>query len=390
MTYLVVLILILFGVFNFDFSKKNHMNYSLYDIIVIYLIIISAIAYRMGDDGITYEEQFDYYKPFLETNISYYINHQYFPGWVFLNVICKSFESFVLFKLIFALFVNSTITKFVKKYAVYPYLCLLFYFVFIFFDFNFTILRQAFAVAIFIGSLNYFGRGGWTRYYLCCCCALLFHHSALLLFFLPLVKHLTLKGKGELYFGVVLGGLLFFSFTLSEIFVTTSFANIPILEYFGSYQSSLNEEDSVSLGIPNILLNVVMPVVLLKKLSGKQTYAYMEPFVMCYIVFYVLSSFLPIFYRFLNYFLPFYIIFLVDSIVYCFKLIRLTSFSRAILCVLVSLSFLTFKKRLWFENVEGTHIPKGAIIYPYSSVIFEEKIPERESLYKLIDDDKSL
>ena len=61
MTYLICILLILFGIYKFDLGKNVDVKDHYYYLIVAYLILVSTLAYRIGHDGTVYEEEFSGY-----------------------------------------------------------------------------------------------------------------------------------------------------------------------------------------------------------------------------------------------------------------------------------------------------------------------------------------
>lgn len=377
---MIALIMILGGIIHFDFNKKVRMNFNLFYIIIFYLITISTFAYRMGDDGITYETQFLSYISLFDADFSYILNHDYRPGWVFLSTLCKTISSsYILFKLVYASFVNLVMAQFLRRYFSYPYLGLLFYFIMLYFDFNFGILRQSFSIAIFIYSIKYLINSNLKKYFACCIIATLFHESALITIVLPFLKNIRLEGKT--YVMVIIGLLLIvlFASDLSQLFLSIAFSPDSPLGRLELYK---NPDAETTFGTINIILNICIPILLLSKISERVNIGHYEVFMLFYLIIYIFSGILPIGYRLLIYFVPFYILFWVETIVYITGSMRFSILLKNIMCLLFCLLFLFSKKRLWFFNVDGTRIPQYTYIYPYTSIFSQEKIIEREELFR--------
>lgn len=381
MVYLVIFILLIIGIFKYDFNNKGMFGSNIlgyYYVLVAFLILISGLAYRMGDDGIVYELEYKQYKSIWDIDLRYltsFPGRQ--PGWVLLSTLCKTLsDSYWLFKLVHALIVNLVVAIYIKRLTKYIFTGLLFYSILLFFDFNFGALRQSVAVAFFLISLNFYQKRKWTYYYLISIVAFLFHDSSVILFLLPILRYLDLGNKYTLLFFVLLGGIIYYASDILNMILVFS-SEQELFDRMDFYADRI-DADNISISLLNLVLNAVVPVFAYKRLKTKQNILFPE-FVFVYIFFYVLSMFTPIVYRLYLFFGLFYILLWLEFIVYIAKRICKAQFTLALVCLIMAVIFCGFRKRLWFDNLNG--IPRYAYIYPYSSVITEEKYPQRETLF---------
>lgn len=384
MTYLIVIILILFGVFNFDFGKKSKNRYMLYNLIVVYLILLAGLAYRMGEDGVVYETRYSFFGTLNDINRSYFSNQLYLPGWVFISTLCKSItNSYTLFKIVHSCIVNLIFADFIKRNISLPYTGLLFYFIVLYFDLNFGLLRQALSISIFVFSLRYFCEDNLKKYFLCCLVALSFHESAIIVFLLPFLRFLKFNRRNLIILLILIFFISYFASFILQSFISYSFGTETSIGRLNHYTQGVSDE--VSFSLSNIVFNIIIPTFLLAKLYKRINFNYFSLLAFGYIFIYLFASFVPIVYRLNFYFLPFYMMLWVEAVYYFVNKLKFPMVSKVILSVCIIFSFCVFKKRLWFSPIEGTKIPHYATVYPYTSVLFEEKIPDREYIFSNLD-----
>ena len=393
MTYLICILLILFGIYKFDLGKIVDVKDHYYYLIVAYLILVSTLAYRIGDDGTVYEEEFLEYGNITNISKEYFMLYGgRLPGWVLLTTICKSIiPSYCFFKFFFSLIVNISFSALIKNITTYRFTGLLIYFGLLYFSLNFGILRQSIAIAIFVYSTKYINERRYVKYYLLCIVAFMFHEASAIMLVVPLFSLVKLSKKSILiYIGLIL--LLF-----AKADTVFSFIQITSIEQESLSRLSLYtakaEGGEANMSFFNLALNVLLPsfllyyrarssnVKLFEKSLFSQSYYYL---VVLYIFIYILSSFVPIFYRFNYFFYIFYYVTIIDTLGIYLSRFPMTIIARTALITSFVMVLFFVKNRHLFNNYPETNIPAYITIYPYESVIFEQKIPEREKLYNLL------
>lgn len=379
MEYLVILVLILVGIYKFDVRKAidSRLGSRFFYFIIWCLILLSGFAYRMGDDGLAYQLEFVQYGDIFDISMDYFAKFPgRLPGWVFLATICKTVcSSYWFFKLTQAIIVNLSISYFIRTHTRYIFIGLLFYYGLLFFELNFGVLRQALSLAIFLYSLKYFYSSKWKKYYLMMIMAFLFHDSSLFLFILPLISKIKMSGKYVLLYILGCAAIIFFASKILDLIATYTVG----LDTFSRYNHYI-KNDEVAISFANLLFNCALTIGLLFFFARKGYRFRYEVFVIMYIFVYVFAMFTPVIYRLQLFLLPFYFLLCAEFIMYVLRNNKLY-ISRFLFCSVICLSFLIFKKRAWFVNVEGTSIPHYRYVYPYKSYIFEESDPIRERLY---------
>ena len=383
MVYIPLLFIILYCIFKYDVPGKRAGINGPYLLVLIYLILLSGLAYRIGGDGIVFENEYPLYKSLLDPslNISYFFSFQNrMPGWVLLNTICKTFSSsWVLFKIVHAILVNSLILQFIRKNCRYVFTVILFYFILLYFNFNFQYLRASIAVAVFLSSLKFYYKKEWLKYYLVCGLAFTFHDSALVTLFLPLLSFWNYSKKQVIAFLIVTAILIILRGILIEKTLTL-FTNEYVAMRVGYYVSQYETDSSFSLYL-NLAFNILLPMALIFMLRKHQMDNKLTILSIAYMAVYVLSMVFPIAYRLNNFFILFYYILIIDSLGDLF----LNHSRRLVVGVYIVLcfSFILFKARTYLTYYGQTTVPSYVQFYPYSSVFDQTKYPDRE---KILDD----
>lgn len=384
MIYLFILLVIVFCVIRFDISGYKNNSHQWYLFIWIYLTLISGLAYRLGGDGIVYVWQYPSYTVddgFGWEALTAYNNR--LPAWVLLNKLCRLVtEDYWFFKFVHAIIINTLFGYYIKTNTKYVFSSTLFYFVLLYFDLNFQLLRQVLAIAFFLYSIRFFKTNKWLKYYLICAIAVLFHESAIITFVFPLMRLIRYNRK-TLFVLIALVFVLLFEG--GQLFNSVLFS-LP--EMFGekaiTYMSD-GESSSIVTRSLNIILSSIIPIIYVcytKKSDVNSIGAVV--YGLCYAV----GISVTIFYRFSMYFQLFFYVFYIEMFYsICKNLAR--SFKKekafAFTYLLIVFVFLAFRGRMYFSPYGESGKPSWVQYYPYSSIIFPEKNPDREQLFNSID-----
>lgn len=151
MVYIILIAIILYGIYRYDFLNRTDAKLEIFSYVFILQICISAFKYRVGSDILVYMSEYDNYLPLSKLTVSYvFDNANRQPGWIFLMSIFKSFSSdFFIFQFFQAVIVNYAIGRTIITNTKYIFTATLFYFVYLYAELNFEIMRESLAVAFF-------------------------------------------------------------------------------------------------------------------------------------------------------------------------------------------------------------------------------------------------
>lgn len=295
MIYFVIILYLSVLVWIYD--AKTNKYYAKSNYIIAYLVLTSLVAfrYRVGGDTINYIIGFDLFTPELsDLNLFEVTKRQPIPALIF--SICKTyFNDFVYVQIIFAVFVNWVMFKFIKENCKYKFTAIWLYAVCFFMRFNCEIMRESLAISFFLLGYKYLVSRKLFKYYIFVFLALMSHLSAVFLIVLPIFySGSNLKTK-------LLYGILFF---IIMAIVSQSY----LFQILSMYAETYTQYESSIFGkLAIILFQVIIPLYVIKLTKSyistpiiKGAYIY----ILCGIA----SLFIYIFYRFNNYVIIFYLI----------------------------------------------------------------------------------
>lgn len=221
MIYIIIIFLFLGLSYVYDYRGKEQNRLFWWIVMLVLLICVAGFRYQMGEDSIRYEKYYADTHTWSQLKMSDFTNTRYAPFFVLFNSLCRTITpEFMLLQLLEAMVVNTVFFMFIWKHTRHIFLCGLLYFFFLFIMLNMQVLREAFAVSIFLLSWPFFVSGKWLKYYLCCIAAFLFHISSVVLFLLPIIfvpgiRELFVFGKRTL---IILPAIIILSFSINYFF----------------------------------------------------------------------------------------------------------------------------------------------------------------------------
>lgn len=241
--YLLVLVILLIGVFNYEKKKLPGKN-KWYILEWLILVLVAGLRYKIGGDTAAYMRDYDLYPTLSELSSFDFAEASRQPLWYLFCALCKAVNTeFVCFQLIHSIVVNTVILWFFKKHSQRPFVCVLIYALFFYMNYCTEVLRASLSVCMFLLSYDYLIGKKWLRYALFSIIAYGFHAQAIVMLLFPLCH--------------VVAGLSFFSilsFAIGGSIVVLLMDYIPIIgealqtleavaaymEHYSSEYSSLN------------------------------------------------------------------------------------------------------------------------------------------------------
>ena len=388
MLYLIIFLLIFWGVVRYDIYQKKDKNDIFYRFLLFVLIIVSGLAYRMGGDCMNYISEYNLYplnESFSLSNLTSYNGRQ--PGWVLLCKLCRLVTTdFSFFKIIHSIIYNTLIFVSIKHLTKYRFSMILFYFVLLYFDTNFQILRQSLAIGLFLYSIYYFKCQKWIKYYLCIALAILFHESALICLLFPLIRKVQVNKKVIFLCILMVLCIIIFRDAVVDILVSLMMSNFEDKGFV--YVNEIESQNTFTM-YSNIFLSILVPLFYIYKIRKTNLNTVTYKGAICYGLLYTINLFFPIFYRFSYYFIFFFYLLYIDMFYSISKLfITSLKFKKYnvyqvkkyyLACMIFFfVVFLSIKSRFYFVEYADTGIPTWVQYYPYSSIIFKDKDPMRE------------
>ncbi|WP_265427124.1 EpsG family protein [Chryseobacterium sp. YIM B08800] len=229
--YSIIFILLLFGVFHFDYKKNTFLRNFYYFFVFIVCTLMMGLRYKVGGDSLTYEYIYKYLpniNNFFQYTFSDHNENNFQPSYLLFVALCKIIDKgYYFYQFIHAIIFNVVFFMFIKKYSKQPFTAIFIAYIFIvYFYFGYEIQREMFSICCFLLSYKYFIKNKWIPYYLFCIIAFSFHISAVFLFFLPFAKLLKLT-KNLIIFSLIasipilIGRVIFIDF-IKILLVTES------------------------------------------------------------------------------------------------------------------------------------------------------------------------
>nr|WP_308758069.1 EpsG family protein [uncultured Bacteroides sp.] len=388
MMYLIILLLLLYGIFKYDINGYR-TGQKLFYFVFLVLVLMSAFRYRIGIDTMRY---MDYHKDIYNYSFSQYIVHgfeqtRYQPLWIVYELLIGTIsENFFFFQFVHSLIINCVIFIFIKKYTRRRFVFLYLYYILFYFDLNFEILREGLAVCCFLLGFKYYLNHNWTKYYICAVTAFFIHISAVIMIIFPLFYVVKIN-KYTVALLVVSFCFLFFNIDLIKQYMVLFYITDSLesagehyinSELYGSYEGNLFAY------LYKLLPAAVIPlcwIIFFKNKTQGLLQSKMQGLVFLYIILGTITAVIPFFSRFSNYLV--FILILFYSLSFWLYMQEEKSQVKKIFVTCTFLITVTFFPVYKFL----TPIPIlesatwSSRYYPYYSIFFPEKDKDREYLY---------
>lgn len=320
MVYLFILLLILVPFVKYDILAKKGGEGLWFYITLISLICLAAFRYRVGGDTIIYMDIFTYYPKISELSSFDFETAEFNPMWYIYNSVFKSLgNSFFLFQLTQAIIINTVFFRFFYKYTNYFFTAILIYYVGYYVYLNFEIQREVLSICLFIIAYPFLENGKYLKYYLIVLVAISIHYSAILLLFVPLFLLLKRDNFWVSIAIVAVVTLLFSLYNIIEIAVSLFFDT-------GAYKISnylmIDAPNTIGATIQMLKMVPFILVFYLRKKLHIDCNQNMGAILTMVIIIQSASMFVPVIPRLSNYLIPLGIVFIVNTIMRNFQLIR--------------------------------------------------------------------
>lgn len=403
MIYVIAILLILIGVYYYDYKKATQFKLFYWLLVCALLICICGFRYRLGGDTPTYMQDFKTLHPLSKLRMEDFSHSRYAPGFILFFSLCKEiYPDFAFFQIVHSLIFNSVIFYFISRYSRNKYFAVLIYFFFLYFIMSFQQLREALAVCVFLLAWPAFRDRKWIWWYLASLLAFTFHLSASIMFVLPLI---CLPGLREIFvFGRRTIFVCLFVAGVGYIIQKTFFQYIELLSLTQSISERAQSYSENDLGssTKNIIGSLVFffnyafyPLVILILSKHPKIRNFEDedrkdkgftPFVLISIYFTIITLFIAILGRYFNYFYPFTIVFLSNFLFRPFYILRKRfklGFISWMIFFLPMFSIQVYNNFLNTLNRAGT-FRTYMQYYPYNSIFDKGKDEQREKTIRYL------
>ena len=378
--YWILLVIVIFGILQYDFSKISSGRAFLYYTTFALVVFISTFAYNLGTDGPKYQEGFESFVPSLDNFMSGLRisgERRWNIGFYVFASTCKTIiPSFYFFKFVYALIVNGSIFAFFRKNTNHFFLAVFYYLLLQGFYFNFEIYREALAVSIFIWAYPFIEKKKLIKYYLLCTLALLFHDSAIILFMVPFFRFLKVGSKKTLIIMIIINiVLIVISAQLLDILgnvltmdksLESDYSNYLESDFYAMNRFSLSDLTTWATLVVDVAIPIVMLYVMPREGNTKDYF----PLIYIAVLLVIPAKAILILYRFSNYIFVFKALFYIEM--FKFLSIKFVSRRRYYL-ILISVLFLYVGYFFYAKNFSANYYGFRGIdrFYPYVSIFGE-------------------
>lgn len=393
MVYLIVLTLLVYLTYKYDYLKKEKNKWRWYYFIMTILICISGFRYRLGIDSIRYENYFYSYQDTLASFDFSGLNLlRYEPLYELFGIICKTIvPEFWFMQLMQALLVNSIVFYFFKRFTSNVFMAITIYTLSQFLGYTMETMRAGCAISMMLLGYVQFkkGRDFLSIFYFIL--SFLFHYESIIL--IPLYIYLKLYDNrismGKWYwFSIMLTIVLspivvmFFGRYIEFLSLTSRMSgSIDSYGDGGFFETKLNVVGMLSSFIV-IVLVPLLSIYSLKRIYCKYTH---EAIILWSIFILVFSLDIFVFYRYKEYFAPFIILLLADAFdlkkMYVSRnhIIKLQSF--VVKCVIILFPFFYSSVLGKLKTDPEARVEYYWEYYPYTSIFNPQTYKEREAMY---------
>lgn len=382
MIYIIAIILILVGIFVYDYAHKQKFCRQYYIVVYTVFVLIAGLRYKLGGDTIGYIQMWNTLPTITDLlNYGFFVwPEHYQPLWYLINALCKLVsDDFTFFQIIHAVIINSVFGWFIWKYSKIPFFTTLLYAVFFFFIYNTEILRASLAVCMFLLGYPALENKKWFKYGFYCILAIGFHIEALFILLFPMLQLLK---KANWKWSILLTGIsLVFVYTDILLHIVYKlFLNEHVFNKIINYSVLSNSVGKLNIvGISFwVISSIVIPSFLLYATNQKtnllRTILFVYMFIrILYIRYFILVE------RLLDFVYPLFIVLLSNVSCDIFKRTNFYSLSRYVLiCVYFVIGYFHGYGFYSKKNEYGDALYRR--YFPYTSVIYSDRyaIAERE------------
>lgn len=347
-------------------------NNSYYHLILIILIFFSGLRDSIGGDTIRYMDRYRETPDLYLITSTFVESSRYSTFFVYLFSFFKTIsEEFWLFQFCQALFVNTVMFCFLKKYCEHYYIGIICFILVLYLRLNMEEMREAISISLGLIFYYFYNKDKYKLAFVFLILAYLNHNGAIILLLIPFILKIRNSKKTIFIF-------LFFCIALPLVSQYIPFLNTLSL-YFADDSFIENYEltgeidaDDTKRFVKLLRWYSLIPLLFIYLLKEKEFINNNTGILLFYTLLMCLSLYSPIFSRFAHYFAPFFCIFLSHIIFYFFEKYSICrNYSFFILLLLTIICFWGYGFRQFedglTESIRDEHIN---VYFPYKNILF--------------------
>lgn len=371
MIYILIILLIIIGIINFDLQEENKIRQMpLFYIIGLLLFLIASFRYYNGGDTKNYVLLFKHISTIENLHLADLKNSRFQPGFLYFISYLKSiYNNFFIQQVTLSLIVNLTVFRFIKAYSSYLFFTILCYFLLNYFEFNMEIERECISVSMGLIAYDFFQNKHYLFAVLAGIIAYEFHVSALIIILIPFFSYIGFTKKSFLI-------ILAFS-----IFLPSLYMAVPNLRLYASLlfnqqnwlvdsyiQQNFSKTLTLNYYVMHIIKYVIIPFGMIWYVNKRVVFKF-NGLVYAYSLLQLLSMFSYAFYRFANYFAPFYWILIATAM--CIYLEKRRTFRLiGVVSFIVLFLYMYQNVQLQWDSAKHRYFYNRYI--PYNTILFNQ------------------
>lgn len=384
MIYFLLISLLICLVIRYDINGKTEYKNTCYICLLVLLILLSGFRYRLGIDTTYYLYSYYHEIPMLHEITIDDLTFGKDPFFMLMNSIIKTVGGkFYIVQLVHAAIVNSLVFFYFRRYSECLFICALLYFVTVYLVLNMEEMRASLSVAISLYANDFIIKKKWLKglilYGVCCLC----HASSLFfLLFIPIISYIRFNTKGIL----ILFALAAFGIIATQFLIENYQEIIDVNEVVEHKMEYYLTDEEHTVGKVNVfgyigtIIGLIYPMVYLffiKNHDKSSSLLVVEPFLMLFFLFSILSLQVPIIYRYVRFYSIYNILFVSSFIIHLLH--KRSIFSKGIQSIRTLIIMLPFL----YSIMKGySDVKTYARYYPYSSIFDMETNDQREWVYR--------
>lgn len=387
MIYLLITLLLLFFIYQYDIRKSTKNRTISYNLTLFILTALAGMRYCIGGDTINYLHSFYHEIPCLYELTLDDFSWDAEPLWTLLNSFVLSFGGrWFIVQFIQALLVNYLIFKYFKRHSEYIYTCVLFYFIWMYIFYVTEELRASISVAICLYANDYFLQKKWWKGYILLLVGCMFHKSTYALLIIPpiLFRLRSNVFAAAIAIVAIIGSYIIKSQLGDYIDLISIDDNIDDKLYNYANSDTYGENNrNINAFIIQVLPFLVYPLFALYYASKRKRYDLLslKPFLILAIIFVAIRSNIEIFYRYFHFYACYEIIFISYLLIDLLKRNSVATIYDRTVTLSLSLTKVCILFFPLFALIGKSYQTQWPRYYPYTSIIQQEIPRSRIQVY---------
>lgn len=293
------------------------------------------------------------------------------PGWLLLSWFLRQItDDFIIMKLLLAVCYQIAVFSFFKRESKYIFLCVFLFAINTYLVTNFNVLRQCWAITFGLYAISYMNKKQWGKYALFTFWAYMFHNTALVLLAIPVFKYIVLNKKMIPLIALGGGLVIYILYTMDFVGFAYNLFSGGVMNEDAS-RHAISYMSGENLGVVGRSFQITPRMILVLLVISYSLYKNINPYFtglsILYFFILLLSTMMPILWRFRLFFdFPYFVI--LSNVIIEAPLGKLRQVKMLFYIIALALAFL-FPYRDYVRREPGQKHRYIDQYYPYHSIL---------------------